>query len=47
MNFNKWTREQENLIWRPDRGQKECSILTFDPGQNAIQGHASEGSDTF
>ena len=24
-----------------------CYILTFDPAQNAIQGHAPEGSDTF
>ena len=24
-----------------------CCILTFDPAQNAIQGHAPEGSDSF
>ena len=24
-----------------------CNILTFDPAQNAIQGDAPEGSDTF
>ena len=24
-----------------------CCILTFDPAQNAIQGDAPEGSDTF
>ena len=24
-----------------------CYILTFDPAQNAIQGDAPEGSDTF
>ena len=31
-----------------DLSQKSnCYILTFDPAQNAIQGDASEGSDTF
>ena len=24
-----------------------CYVLTFDPAQNAIQGDAPEGSDTF
>ena len=32
----------------PQPTQKvECCILTLDPAQNAIQGDAPEGSDTF
>ena len=30
-----------------DRSDFFCCILTFEPAQNAIQGDAPEGSDTF
>ena len=30
-----------------ERERERCFILTFDPAQNAIQGDAPEGSDTF
>ena len=33
--------------WDKFVGNFICNILTFDPAQNAIQGDAQEGSDTF
>ena len=34
------------LVWAPV-SRTICCILAFDPAQNAIQGDAQEGSDTF
>ena len=34
-------------LWSDSLRDAGCYILAFDPAQNAIQGDAQEGSDTF
>ena len=37
----------DNFLSYIKQGSCVCCILAFDPAQNAIQGDALEGSDTF